>query len=132
MVATLMAVAFVAGTVFGQQTADTRPGNRAELLTTIDLGSEIEDMQGYELRVVRVTRDPDAVGSVGVMHSHKGNPIVAYVLQGTFTDHREGGKVTGYKAGESVSFGKDLHWEENKGTTPLVFLAAAIRKRPAQ
>jgi quercetin dioxygenase-like cupin family protein len=53
-----------------------------------------------------------------------------YVLQGTFTEHREGGGGKEYKKGESWSEGKQTtHWSENKGTEPLVVIVADILKQ---
>ena len=113
--------------VSAQQAPPTEnKGVKVELLTTIDLGSEIDGMQGRQLRLRRVTVEP---GGVVAVHSHKALPAVVHVLQGTFTEHREGGGGKEYKEGESWPEGKQTtHWVENKGTKPLVVIVADIFK----
>ncbi len=71
--------------------SDGRPapesrGVTAELLTTVDLGPEIEGMEGRRLRMRKVTIEPGGV--FGPVHDHKGRPGTVYILQGTITDHR--------------------------------------------
>ena len=73
----------------GQQAPPTEnKGVKVDVLATIDLGPEIDGMQGCQLRLRLVTTDP---GGVNAIHSHKDRPAVVHVLQGTFTEHREGG-----------------------------------------
>ena len=66
---------------------DTR-GVTGEVLTTVDLGPEIEGMAGRELRMRMFTFEPGAV--FGPVHEHRDRPGIVYVLQGTITDHRDG------------------------------------------
>jgi quercetin dioxygenase-like cupin family protein len=102
-------------------------GVKIDVLATIDLGPEIDGMQGRQLRLRLVTTEP---GGVNAVHSHKDRPAVVHVLQGTFTEHREGGGGKEYKKGESWSEGKQTtHWSENKGTEPLVVIVADIVKQ---
>ena len=63
-------------------------GVTAQLLTTVDLGPEIEGMEGRQLRMRMFTFEPGAV--FGPIHDHIGRPGTVYVLQGTITDHRDG------------------------------------------
>jgi quercetin dioxygenase-like cupin family protein len=47
-------------------------GVAVELLATVDLGPEIQGMEGRQLRMRRVTIDPGGV--FGPVHDHKGRP----------------------------------------------------------
>ena len=84
----------------GQQAPPTEnKGVKSDVLATIDLGPEIDGMQGRQLRLRLVTTDP---GGVNAVHSHKDRPAVVHVLQGTFTEHREGGGGKEYKKGREL------------------------------
>ena len=97
------------------------------MLATIDLGPEIDGMQGRQLRLRLIIVEPSGVIAV---HSHKDRPAVARVLQGTLTEHREGGGGKEYKEGESWSEGKETtHWAENKGPKPTVIIVGDIFKQ---
>ncbi len=95
--------------------------------TSIDLGSQIDGVQGRALRVRVITLEP---GGVLGLHSHKDRPAIAYIIRGELTEHREDGSVRVYHAGESWPVATDVtHWEENKGSEPLVLIAADIVKQ---
>ena len=112
----------------GQQAPPTEnKGVKIDSLATIDLGPEIDGMQGRKLRLRLITVEP---GGVIAVHSHKDRPAVARVLQGMLTEHREGGGGKEYKEGESWSEGKETtHWAENKGTKPTVLIVGDIFKQ---
>jgi quercetin dioxygenase-like cupin family protein len=93
-------------------------GVAVELLATVDLGPEIQGMEGRHLRMRRVTIEPGGV--FGPVHDHVGRPGIVYVLQGTITDHRDG-TATDY--GPGVGWPEDrstVHWLENTGAVPAV------------
>ena len=117
----------VLGSAIGQQTVPTEnKGVTIKMLSSVDLGPEIEGMSGRQLRMRMITIDPG--GILGV-HSHKDRPGTAYVLQGRIINH-QGEKAAEYGVGETWSEGKDMvHWLENKGTTPAVLIAADIFKQ---
>jgi quercetin dioxygenase-like cupin family protein len=99
-------------------------GVTVKLLTTVDLGPEIEGLSGRQLRMRLVTMAPGAV--FGPVHDHKGRPGVVYILQGTITDHRNG-IATDY--GPGVGWPEDhntTHWLENRGTVPAVEISVDI------
>ncbi len=107
-----------------EQAVPETKGVTAELLETIDLGSEIEGMAGYQLRMRQFTFDPGAV--FGPVHDHKGRPGIVYILQGTITDHRDGiateyGPGVGWPEDRSTS-----HWLENRGTIPAVEISVDV------
>ena len=99
-------------------------GVTAELLATVELGPEIEGMEGRQLRMRMVTIEPGGV--FGPVHDHQGRPGTVYVLQGTITDHRNG-IATDY--GPGVGWPEDrntVHWLENRRTEPAVEISVDI------
>jgi len=120
-------LAFVIGVAIGQQTPpNANKGVSVSPPTAIDLTQELDGVAGRQLRLRLVTVEPGGV--VGV-HSHNGRPAVAYVIQGTLTEHREGSDAIERHEGESWTEGKDTtHWAENKGDGPVVVLAVDVFK----
>ena len=107
-----------------EQVVPESRGVTVELLDTVDLGPEIEGMEGRELRMRMVTIEPGGV--YGPMHDHLDRPGIVYVLQGTITDHRDG-IATEY--GPGVGWPEDrntLHWLENRGTVPAVEISVDV------
>ncbi len=121
-----MALAFGLGTAVGQQTPPTEnKGLRTNSMATIDLGPELDGVQGRQLRLRLLTLEP---GGVTGLHSHKDRPAPAHLLQGTLTEHKSG-VTRDIQAGTSWAEGKETtHWAENRGTTPGVFVVADIFK----
>ena len=111
----------------GQQAPPTEnKGVKIESLTTIDLGPEIEGMQGRQLRLRFITFEPG--GWLG-QHSHKDRPAVVRALEGTLLEHREGGVTREHKQGENWAEGKETtHWVENRGTKPAVIIVGDVFK----
>ena len=107
-----------------EQVAPETKGVTVKLLSTVDLGPEIEGMAGRQLRMRMVTIEPGGV--FGPIHDHKDRPGTVYVLQGTITDHRNG-VATDY--GPGVGWPEDrntTHWLENRGTVPAVEISVDI------
>jgi quercetin dioxygenase-like cupin family protein len=103
-------------------------GVTSELVSTIDLGAEIEAMDGFHLRMRRFTFAPGAV--FGPLHDHVGRPGLVFILQGTITDHRDG-VATEY--GPGLGWPEDRHtrhWLENRGTTSAVEISVDIVQQP--
>jgi quercetin dioxygenase-like cupin family protein len=122
-----VAFAFGLGVAVGQGNAPTEnKGLKISPPTTIDLGQEVEGVDGRQLRMRVVTLEP---GGIVGLHSHKGRPAVAYVVQGTLTEHREGMGDHERHQGESWTEGKEVtHWAENKGSQPAVVVAVDVFK----
>lgn len=111
-----------------EQEAPETKGVTVELLAALDLGPEIEGMEGRQLRMRLVTMDPGGV--FGPIHNHVGRPGMVYILSGTITDHRDGmtreyGPGVGWPEDRSTT-----HWLENRGTTPAVEVSVDIVKLP--
>jgi len=99
-------------------------GVTSALLATLDLGAEIEGMDGRLLRMRMFTFEPGAV--FGPVHDHVDRPGMVYILEGTITDHRDG-EATDY--GPGVGWAEDrntTHWLENRGTVPAVEISVDI------
>ena len=111
-----------------EQTAPETKGVTVKLLTTLELGPEIEGMAGRQLRMRMVTIE--AGGVFGPIHNHIDRPGAVYILQGVITDHRNG-VVTDY--GPGVGWPEDrntTHWLENRGATTAVEISVDIVRQP--
>lgn len=111
-------------TMSNEHVATETTGVAVELLATVDLGPEIQGMEGRQLRMRMVTIQPGGV--FGPVHDHKGRPGTVYVLQGTITDHRDG-IATDY--GPGVGWPEDrntVHWLENRGTVPAMEISVDV------
>jgi quercetin dioxygenase-like cupin family protein len=111
-------------TMINEQMVPETKGVTVKLLTTVDLGPEIEGMAGRQLRMRIVTFEPGAV--FGPVHDHKGRPGTVYILQGTITDHRNGVST---EYGTGVGWPEDrntMHWLENRGAIPAVEISVDI------
>lgn len=119
------------GTAIAQKAPPTETkGVKAPIIASLDLGPEIEGMQGRQLRMRLFTVEP---GGVVAAHSHKDRPTVVYVLQGTLTYvfHKEGDRVKEYREGDAWPEGKNFeHWAENRGAKPVVVIGVDIFKQP--
>lgn len=107
-----------------EQAAPETRGVTSELLAAIDLGAEIEGMEGRQFRMRMVTIEPGGV--FGPVHDHRDRPGLVYVLRGTITDHRDG-VATEY--GPGLGWPEDRntnHWLENRGTVPAVEISVDI------
>jgi quercetin dioxygenase-like cupin family protein len=121
-----LALAFGTGVAVGQNAPSAQTGVSVSPATALDLGPEIDGVEGRQLRLRVVTFEPG--GGIPV-HSHKGRPGVAYMLSGTLTEHIEGVGTHVHKAGESWTEGKDTnHWAENAGDKPAVVVAVDVFK----
>jgi quercetin dioxygenase-like cupin family protein len=110
-----------------EKVAHETKGITVELLSTVDLGPEIEGMTGRQLRMRLVTFEPGGV--FGPIHDHIDRPGMVYILQGTITDHRNG-LETDY--GPGVGWPEDrntIHWLENRGTIPAVEISVDIARQ---
>ena len=99
-------------------------GVTSALLATLDLGAEIEGMDGRLLRMRMFTFEPGAV--FGPVHDHVDRPGMVYILEGTITDHRDG-EATDY--GPGLGWPEDsetVHWLENRGAVPAVEVSVDI------
>lgn len=121
-----IALVFGVGVAVGQNAPTENKGVKVSPPVAIDLTNEIEGVAGRQLRLRTVTIEP---GGVAALHSHKGRPAVAYIAQGTLTEHREGVGTKEHGVGESFTEdGGTTHWAENKGSEPVVVIAVDVFK----
>ena len=107
-----------------EEAAPETRGVTTDVLATVDLGGEIEGMEGRQLRMRLVTMAPGGV--YGPIHDHVDRPGLVYILQGMITDHRDG-VATDY--GPGVGWPEDrntTHWLENRGRSPAVEISVDI------
>lgn len=119
---------FTAGFALGQGPAPTDwKGFKESVLATIDLAKEIDSVENRELRLSRVVLA--AGGHIG-LHNHQGDPTIVYLLGGTLINHHDDGTTKEFRAGQVFAeFGPRSHWVENKGPTPVTFIAANVHRR---
>ena len=103
-------------------------GITAKALASLDLGPEIQGLQGHYLRARVVTAEP---GGYSAVHSHKDRPAIPYVLRGTLTQCTAHGQCRELREGQAGAAGKDtVHWDQNNGTTSLMYLVLDISHEP--
>ena len=126
-IATGITFAFGAGAAFAQNAAPTEnKGVSVSQPTALDLTNEVDSVAGRQLRMRTVTLAP---GGVVAVHSHKGRPAVATVVQGTLTEHRDNGEVVDRHQGDSWTEGDGVtHWAENKGDIAVIVIAVDVFK----
>ena len=125
------AIGSAADTTFESAAVEPPPGAPTEhkgLETlkkqVVDLGSEIPGMEGRELRLRLLKIEPG--GHIKV-HSHKNRPAVFYVIQGETTITYGDGAVKSFPTGSMGFANKDtVHWHQNNGKEPVVFVAGDI------
>jgi quercetin dioxygenase-like cupin family protein len=103
-------------------------GVTSEMISIMDLGTEIESMIGFQLRMRLFTFAPGAV--FGPVHDHVGRPGLVYVLEGTITDHRDG---VATDDGPGLGWPEDrttVHWLENRGSNRAVEISVDILRGP--
>ncbi len=107
-----------------EQAVPETKGVTIELLSVVDLGTEIEGMAGRQLRMRKVTIEPGGV--FGPIHDHIDRPGIVYILQGTITDHRNG---VAKDYGPGVGWPEDrntTHWLENRGAEVAIEISVDI------
>ena len=101
-------------------------GPSSKPLTTVDLASEIDSVEGRVLRMQMTTYEP---GASNTPHSHKDRPEVVYILSGKIIDHR-GDMAKEYGPGESFTAGKDtrIGWRTKARSPPCCWCPPSPRK----
>ncbi len=81
-----------------QLAPDSNQGFSATLKQGVDLGPEIEAMEGRQLRMRLITIEP---GGHNAIHSHADRPVVVYFLQGTDTVTFGDGTAQDFRPGDT-------------------------------
>ncbi|MFB9947477.1 cupin domain-containing protein [Rhizobium puerariae] len=105
---------------------ETKPvGFTTQRLAHVDLASEIGAIDTHVLRMSRTIIAPDGGYAP---HSHEGRPELIYILEGTFTDVRDG-METHYGPGEVVSMTNGVtHAIRNLSGKPVTYISVTVRK----
>lgn len=126
----LTCLAVTAGTAGAHAQTSAAPtenkGFKDVELRSMNLGPEIESIQGYKLRLRRLTLEP---GGVIALHDHAGRPTINYVVKGSVVTRSPGKPDEIVPTGGSMAKGKDdLHWVENRGAEPAELIAVEVAK----
>lgn len=96
------------------------------VLQAIDLGEEIEGLEGRQLRLRKLTLEPE--GKIAI-HSHKDRPAVAYVLEGITTVTFGDGSEMKFSAGDSISANRNtIHWHRNDESQAMTLITVDVYK----
>jgi len=124
---------FIAMTLFltasfapAQQSGPTETKGLTTVKTTaIDMASEIEGMQGRQLRMRVLVLDP---GGAIAIHKQLDRPEVIYVLQGSITEYQNGDVIL-RNSGDTWTAGKEItHAVRNTGTGTATIVVTDIFK----
>jgi quercetin dioxygenase-like cupin family protein len=65
-------------------------------------------------------------------HSHATRPVVAYLVSGDYTEHRDGEGTVAHETGEQWVEGADVaHWSENRGDVATYLVnVEVLRPKP--
>ena len=132
--AALLASALVLGCGATAGKAEDAPKDNKGYTTlktvTIDLGAEIPEMKGWQLRLRQLKIEPG--GHIG-LHNHKDRPATVIFEQGTDTVTNEDGTSKTFHAGDTTTEGvKTVHWHKSVGQDAVVFVTADLVKAPAK
>lgn len=98
--------------------------------STLELGEQIPELDGYRLQIRTIVLQPDAHS---YYHSHARRPVVAYLVSGDYTEHRDGEDVVSRRPGEQWVEGADVaHWSENRGGEPAVLINVEVMRPRTQ
>ena len=107
-----------------QVAPDSNQGFSATPKQVVDLGPEIDGMEGRQLRMRLITIEP---GGHNAIHSHADRPVVVYFLQGTDTVTFGDGTEQSFRPGDTSFANKDTtHWHRNDGEEPVLFIAVDV------
>lgn len=126
--ATLVVAAMLSSAPLAVDAEEAAPkdnkGFTASKTTVVNLDSEIDGMNGRQLRLRMLTIAPG--GHIGI-HSHKDRPAVVYAVQGTDTVTLADGTSKTLHPGDTSSATKDTtHWHRNDGKDDVILIAVDI------
>jgi quercetin dioxygenase-like cupin family protein len=103
---------------------DTKPrqtkGVSVGSQSALPLDQQMPALKGHAMRLRTIILQP---GAVVAYHSHARRPVVAYLVSGEYTEHRDGLAEIVHKPGEQWVEGADIaHWSENRGSEPVVLI----------
>ena len=125
VVSTSLLVLAIAPAVMGQDAKpQTTKGISLSAKNTLLLGAQIPALKGYAMQLRTIVLEP---GAVAGYHSHAKRPVVAYLVSGEYTEHRDGLPEIVHKPGEQWVEGADVaHWSENRGTETAILINVEV------
>jgi len=92
----------------------------------LQLGGQIPELEGYVLEIRTIVLQP---GAHSYYHSHATRPVVAYLVSGDYTEHRDGEGVVAHAPGEQWVEGPEVaHWSENRGGQPAILINVEVQR----
>ncbi len=102
----------------------TTKGISLSAKNTLLLGAQIPALKGYAMQLRTIVLKP---GAVAGYHSHARRPVVAYLVSGEYTEHRDGLPEIVHKPGEQWVEGTDVaHWSENRGNETAILINVEV------
>jgi quercetin dioxygenase-like cupin family protein len=129
----VIAAAAIALSASGAHAQATLPapthGPVGERLGVIDLAKAFPQMQGYELRLSRLTIAP---GAGLTLHSHRAMPEIVYIVSGHLTEQRNGGAPVVYGPGSTLINDETVtHTVLNQTNEPVIYIGTHVSKPQA-
>ena len=113
-------VLLIASTLCLQAATTEQTPTGTKGLSSGDLSSEIDPVQGYKPRLRLLTLEP---GGVVELHAHKDHPTILHVIKGTLTSHPQGRPEVVLRAGVGLAESRDgNYWVQNTGSEPAEFI----------
>lgn len=102
------------------------PGFDSQRLCIIELGPEIAAMEGFGLRLSRVTVQP---GAVFASHSHAGQPEIIYVVEGRLGEQRNDDPWIDHGPGSVLVLTHDItHALANRTEQPTIYMSTSVKR----
>ena len=122
--ASLLAMAVAASTNAQDAKPQVTKGISLASRSTLQLGEQIPDLTGYAMQLRTIVLQP---GAVAAFHSHAKRPVVAYLVSGEYTEHRDDLGEIVHKPGDQWVEGADVaHWSENRGAEPAILINVEV------
>lgn len=110
----------------GRNQSTAPPGFNSRRLHIIELGLEIPTMEGYGLRLSRVTVEP---GAQFASHSHVGNPEIIYVVEGSLAEQRNDGPWIEHGPGSVLVLTKEVtHALANRTPQITIYMSTSVKR----
>jgi quercetin dioxygenase-like cupin family protein len=124
LTASLLAATIAAPTMAQDAKPQKTKGISLASRSTLQLGEQIPELEGYAMQLRTIVLQP---GAVAAYHSHAKRPVVAYLVNGEYVEHRDDLGEIVHKPGDQWVEGAEVaHWSENRGTEPAVLINVEV------
>jgi len=122
--ASLFAVAIAASANAQDAKPQKTKGISLASRSTLQLGEQIPELKGYAMQLRTIILQP---GAVAAYDSHVKRPVVAYLVSGEYTEHRDDLGEIVHQPGDQWVEGADVaHWSENRGAEPAILINVEV------